>query len=214
MFKRVIIVLGAVVLIAASLVVAWFASAPAKNTNSSAHAARVVSTYETVHAVLLASGNYYQVYGIASVSSSDVGISENANISASKTRIWLVPDSLKCIVFGKGTINWCGVASGNGTFTIDSGLNYQWTDNFGTLHKFYLRYDISANRTCVTRGDFNGYYGAICGGLCHLRLDVPRAPHGLAIPLRRDCRAKPGHAPHGLAIPRLPCPASPCRALP
>jgi hypothetical protein len=111
-----------------------------------------------------ASGNYYQVIGIASVSSSDVSIAENANINSSRTRIWLVPGSLSCVVFGKGTVTWCGVASGNGTFTIDSGLNYQWRDSAGTLHKFYLRYDISANGTCVTRGDFNAYTGAICGG--------------------------------------------------
>lgn len=110
-----------------------------------------------------AAGNYYQVQGYASATSSDPGLSNEANISASRTRIWLVPGSLFCTIFGSGTNTWCG-ALNNGTSTLTVGFNYKGYDRDGVLHNYWLRLDEHSNGTCTVRSDMTTS-GLICRGL-------------------------------------------------
>ncbi len=110
----------------------------------------------------LAASPYSQVTGIASAVSSDVAIGEYTTLSTSGTRIY-INGKPGCTVFGHGVVTWCGVAGGNGTSHLDTGLNYQAYGNDGVLHRYYLRFELYAAGECVVgSGSFNGYYGLIC----------------------------------------------------
>jgi hypothetical protein len=112
-----------------------------------------------VPAAYAATGNYSSVDAHVIVSNSDPGITEYTTITHG-----LIYSSGKpsCLVFGKGIITWCGIASGNGTTMIDSGFNYQWTDANNITHKFWVRLDLYSSRKCNVRGDANSYSGLVC----------------------------------------------------
>jgi hypothetical protein len=119
--------------------------------------------FASTPAAFAASGyGYNQVLGVASAVSSDAGISVWTTIGGAGNRQIWYNGKANCSLYGHGQITWCGIASGNGTPLLDTGLNYQAYDTAGHLHQYYLRFELAATGACWVTGSFNAYYGMSC----------------------------------------------------
>jgi hypothetical protein len=162
MFKRIIMA----VLIAAGLVgTTW--GAQAASAAPVTPAVHVVNITEVVHmapGIANAKTTGYAANGVladAAAVSSQVGFTIYTTVSNTRLQIWY-NGAVHCVPFGGGTVTWCGVAGGNGTSQIDSGLNFSKYAPDGTLWKYYLRMELLANGTCTLHGSFNAYAGVQC----------------------------------------------------
>jgi hypothetical protein len=91
-----------------------------------------------------------------------------ANSTYSGSQVW-INGNVRCYLYpnvnlgaGQQTLDWCGVGGGNGTATLNIGIN--WTDagEGSSISYLYERIDIpaSGSETCKSNGS-NGKYGVV-----------------------------------------------------
>jgi hypothetical protein len=156
---------GLLVLVVGLLAVLGFTASTAGGQTASAANHKVVVITKTV--TLDASTQkitgyaFNQVWAIANEVNADIAVQAYTTINNAHTQIWL-NGAVKCLNPYGGSITWCGLGGGNGTYVLNVGMNYQKYGTDGTLYKYYLRMVLDASAACWYQGSMNGYYSIFC----------------------------------------------------